>query len=310
MDTACISSIIKFILQSNMSDLNISHVELRPVVCKEDSSGNRTHTRSIMLRDTMFAQKGSLSEAWVAGNLLLFTLFDGYLESKYGLDEGVSFKNHYDNLPENTPLEKISKNCYRIIKIIRNGIQHNFSSVSYTNGSYDIDYQHRGISYRLQINATGIRCLYTLILNIVQERVMDINKKYNTEGHYEGIICTQHSEMVRSITRLSDENSGNLLNVSGVTELRAMVRYPVENPCLLVSDENSIIFFHIENNGTDDESSSQYCYSTDYFYNGFLLPQEIGVITKGEGNSFQERIKNATIRFEKKDIEDRWKIKY
>lgn len=41
----------------------------------------------------------------------------------------------------------------------------------------------------------------------------------------------------------------------------------------------------------------------------YLLPQEIGIITKGKGDSVQERMKSATIRFEKSCIEDKWKLK-
>lgn len=32
--------------------------------------------------------------------LLLFTVFDGYLENKYRLIEGESFRKHYEALPE------------------------------------------------------------------------------------------------------------------------------------------------------------------------------------------------------------------
>ena len=56
-------------------------------------------------------------------------------------------------------------------------------------------------------------------------------------------------------------------------------------------------------------SCNQYNYSTDYIYKDYLLPQEIGIITKGKGDSVQERMKSATIRFEKSCIEDKWKLK-
>ena len=81
------------------------------------------------------------------------------------------------------------------------------------------------------------------------------------------------------------------------------------NPYLISESDTSLIFSHIENNFTDDENNSQYYYSTDYTYQNFLLPQEIGVITKGEGESFQERFKKATICFDKSCLEDKWKLK-
>lgn len=258
--------------------------------------------------DTM-SRKSSLSEAWVAGNLLLFTVFDGYLENKYHLMEGVSFRNHYDALPENTTIERISKSCYRIMKIIRNSIQHNMSNVTYVSGNYTISYCRGNTLYELMISKNGVRNLYTLIMNIIQGKVMGMYGKYMTHGHYDGIMCTLYMDMVNEITKLSDDIGTDLLHVSDVLRLRTSVRYPVENPTVDKEDDTSITFLHIENNGTDDENSSQYCYSTDYTYKNFLLPQEIGVITKGEGEAFQERMKSATICFDKNCLEDKWKMK-
>lgn len=303
MDMDCIESIAKFILQSNMSDFNINQIEQRPIVCEISKTGDMTHTVNLSFGVTMCREKAALSEAWVAGNILLFTIFDGYLENKYNLIEGESFRNHYNNLPENTLLEKISKNCYRILKLIRNAIQHNLSNVVYSDGNYDINYHYGNTLFKLQISSNGVRNLYTLILNIVQGKIMGSYEKYTTNGHYEGIMYTLYAEMIKCITNLSDDFGSNLLDVSGGIKLRAIVRYPVENPIIISEDENAIIFVHIETNGTDDESSNQYRYSTDYVYKDFILPQEIGVITVDKRENY------TSIRFDKKHLKDRWKIR-
>ena len=93
-----------------MSDLDFHKMLIRPIICSIDENGNEVHTVQMELYDAMY-RKSPLSEAWVAGNLLLFTIFDGYLENKYSLREGVSFRKHYDALPENTPIERISCKC-------------------------------------------------------------------------------------------------------------------------------------------------------------------------------------------------------
>lgn len=307
MDQECINSIINCIMQSNMSDLDFHKMLIRPIICSIDENGNEVHTVQMELYDAMY-RKSPLSEAWVAENLLLFTIFDGYLENKYSLIEGVSFRKHYDALPENTPIERISKNCYRIIKIIRNGIQHNMSNVTYNSENYNINYRHGNTLYELKISKKGVRNLYTLIMNIIQEKIMGTYGKYRTLGHYDGIMCTLYAEMVMEITQISDDIEPSLLPISVEPKLRVGGRYPVENPRIINEDDISITFFHIENNNTDDENSSQYYYSTDYRYEQFLLPQEIGVITKGEGDSLQERIKSATITFDKTCLVDKWKM--
>ena len=165
MDQQCIDSIINVISKSNMADLDFLNTEIRPITCEIDEDGKEKHTVHMSLYDYMYS-KVELSEAWVAGNLLLFTVFDGYLENKYHLTEGASFREHYDNLPDNTSIEIIEKSCYRIFKIIRNGIQHNLSHVNYNDGSYNISYCHRNTSYALQISKNGVRYLYTLIMKL------------------------------------------------------------------------------------------------------------------------------------------------
>lgn len=308
MDQQCIDSITRFILESNMSDLNFINIGVRPITYGTDENGKEIPTVHMCLYDSM-CSKAPLSEAWIAGNLLLFTVFDGYLENVYQLTEGASFKNHYDNLPEHTQIEIIGKNCYRIFKIIRNAIQHNMSSVNYNAGNYIINYNHRNTKFALQISKNGVRNLYTLVMNIIKGKIGGMYGKYRTSGHYDGIMNTLYENMCKEITQISDDIGTNLLTVPNGLKLRASVRYPVNNPKILTEDDKYIILRHIENNGTDDETSDQYYYSTDYVYKDYLLPQEIGVITKGNGDSLQERSESATIRFERSSIVDKWKLK-
>lgn len=308
MDQQCIDSIIKVISKSDMADFDFISTEIIPVICEENEADRGKYTIHKSCYASMYS-KAELSEAWVAGNILLFTVFDGYLENKYHLVEGASFRAHYNNLPDNTPMEIIEKNCYRIFKIIRNGIQHNLSNVNYNNGSYNISYCYNHTQYALQISRNGIRCLYTLVMDIIREQIEGVYGKYRTSGHYNGILYTMYTDMLKEITQISDDIRTNLPAVPNGLKLRFSVRYAVENPIILEEDDISVVFHHIENNGTDDESSSRYYYSTDYIYKDYLLPQEIGVITKGKGDSFQERMKTATIRFEKDCMEDVWKLK-
>ena len=307
MDQQCIKSIINIISDSNMSDLDFLNIITRPVTYKVDEDGNETHEVHICICDGNH-RKSFLPETWIAENLLLFTVFDGYLENAYGLTEGASFKEHYNNLPENTPIEIIGKNCYRVLKIIRNGIKHKLSNVNNSSGNYKINYGYRNTSYALQISKNGVRNLYTLIMNIIKGQISGMSKEYTTPGHYDGIMHALYADMNKEITQLSDDIGANLLTVPSGLKLRASIRYPVINPIIIDEDNATITFKHIENNGTDDENSNQYFYSTDYIYNNYLLPQEIGVITKGEGDSLQERIKSATIKFEKNCIEEKWKL--
>lgn len=309
MDSKCITSIVNFVKQTDFVESCLLNVEVRPIECGIDEEGKASHCVHMILSDS-FGRKAQLSEAWVASNLLLFSVFDGYLENKYALMEGASFKNHFDNIPERNCLDKICKNCYRVFKIIRNGIQHNLSNVVHDKNGYFIDYTNRNTHYKLRISAQGIRYLYTLVVYIIQNRIDGLGKEWSTIGHYEGILSELYNLLLREIQDLNDEIGQNdLHNLSDAICVRAIVRYPVVNPTIIEENGEFVVFAHIENNGTDDESSPKYCYSTDYKYGGFLLPQEIGVITKGEGKTLSERMKSATIKFRKLDCcTDRWKV--
>lgn len=305
MDQKCINSIIKCLIQSDMSDLNFRKVTIRPIRYKIGEEGLE---EKVFISDTLAFDKFQISDAWVVGNILIFTVFDGYLENKYHLTEGETFRKHYECLPESTSIEKITKNCYRIMKIIRNAIQHNISNVKYDSGKYDIEYYYKNTLYRLQISSNGISCLYTIIMNIVQEQIREIGKKYTTAGHYEGIIYSLYTEMNSEIVRLSDDIDGELLTIPDGLKLRMNVRYLIENPQIVMENENTITFFHVENNFTTDESDSQYCYSQDYIYKNYILPQEIGKIVLEEEKTFDKRTKGQKICFYKKSLEDKWKI--
>lgn len=306
MDQKFIDAIVKVVYNSDMSDLNLLKVETR--VIQYDDSRNETHTSTIFVSDR-FGGKAKLSEAWVAGNLLLFTVFNGHLENKYKLLEGESFKKHYDNLPELSDFDIMNKNCYRIFKIIRNAIQHSLSNVTWANGSCSINYTNKSTNYVLQISAKGIRCLYTFVMNSINGYIYDMEKMFCTAGHYLGLMQTIYSEFEKGIVKFSDEMGNSLLPVKRDFSLRAAVRYPVLNPIIINENAEKIIFKHIENNFTDDESDDNYNYSTDYVFEGYLLPQEIGTRIRYKSDNLQERLSKGTITFKKSDLDEKWKIK-
>jgi len=248
-------------------------------------------------------------DRWAEKNLLLFTEFDRFLEDKYKLKEGVSFKKHYENIPENKFSDKISKNCYRILRVIRNSIQHNIGSVNYNYKMININYCYNNILYKLQISKNGMTSLYTLIMNIMEEKIMDIPEKYRTCGHYEAILNTQYFDVIDEISEFSDDiGSKREFDKAEGLKLRAETRYVIEKPEIYFEDDTTIVFKHIEFNNTDNEEDEQYYFSSDYIYKNYILPQEIGKITKGKGNTFLERKKSATISFEKTCLQNKWKM--
>lgn len=296
MDQECINSIVKVISQSNMSDLNLNSVTLRPIICITDKDGKLLKEVTITLSDTFCSEKTKLSEAWVAGNLLLFTVFDGYLENKFNLGEGASFKSHYNDLQENNDIEIIQKNCFRIFKIIRNAVQHNLSNVHYSEGNYNICYTHNNTPFNLEITKKGADYLYTIVFNLVTNSIFGMYKPFITKGHFEGIIRNFYCNLKNELKNLNDDINDGLIEISDAPKLSFSVRYPVQNPVIIEDSDCELVFNHIENNPV---GNTLHKYSTDYVYKDYLLPQEIGKIESNE---------NLIIKFNKSFLNDDWKM--
>lgn len=277
MDTAYIKEIIKFI---EKCDISINSVEITPI---------KENTKIIQMFASAVNIRPSLSDVWIVGYTLFFTVFDGFLENKHNLAEGDSFKGRYNKLPDKSNLDIITKNCYRIIRIIRNGIQHNLSKVIFNDGNCEINYEYKSKQYKLSLSKDGVENLHTLIINIIQGKISGIYDKYHTNGHYEGIIYTQYSNMIKNI-KISDDIEGDLKTLTCLNKLklRAVTRYPVEDPKIVKENKDSVTFKYIKTNE----------YSTDYSYKGFLIPEEIGEIIKGRDS----------ITFQKTKLEDKWRM--
>ena len=95
--TTCINALIKHIIRTDVSDLGLKSALSRPMEIFKDADGRITLQETLYLRDRFgCSQKVLLSDVWIASNILLFTVFDGFLENKYSLIEGDSFRKHYD----------------------------------------------------------------------------------------------------------------------------------------------------------------------------------------------------------------------
>ncbi len=258
-------------------EANIRTVELRPITCSIEPDGSIIQNVKVCFSDYVSMRRVRLSEAWVASNLLLFTVFDGYLENECRLTEGASFKNHYDNLPHGNNIELIQRDCYRVMKLLRNAMQHNLSRVDRDDSGYEINYLYNGTTFRLKISHVGMAYLYTIIVNLIRKRILGFYKGYNTRGHFEGLMCTYYDKLCSEIGWLEDDiGARNAESITG-KRLDCFVRYPVTNPKSFTRP-GKIIFQHIYNRAGVNSAGETLFYRSDYTYNDYLLPEEIGII--------------------------------
>lgn len=299
MDQSYIDAILDVILKSDMESC-IHSVELRPITCTVEPDGRVIQNVEIWLSEVISGRRAALSKAWVASNLLLFTIFDGYLENRYGLTEGDRFKNHYDNLPSSDDIELIQRDCYRIMRLLRNAMQHNLSGVTYDDGGYIVDYSFRETDRKLKISGDGVACLYTMIINLIRGNIIGLYKDYSTRGHFEGIQRTLYDRMCRGIDHLEDEDGTRTAAPISGQRLEAYVRYPVNNPTRFECS-GKLAFRHIYNRAGMDRNGAPLYYSTDYVYGDHILPQEIGSIQSVPGFGCD------VIEFDPAVVNDLWK---
>ena len=161
--------------------------------------------------------------------------------------------------------------------------------------------------YRLKIGKKGIDYLNTIVVDTILEQIIEI--PYKTNGHFDGIMNSLYLKLFNEIQQISDDIPSPLLVVPNALKLKPTLRYIIENPRIIAESETTITFSHVENNMIADENDMKYIYSQDYIYKNYLLPQEIGRITWGKGETLEEQITEAKICFNKKLINDKWKIR-
>ena len=209
--------------------------------------------------------------------------------------EGDSFYNHYRSINCEDDIVIIQKDCYRVMKLLRNAVQYNLSNIKCQDSGYVVCYQYKRTNYSLKISKEGVSLLYTIVTYFVEEKIGGL-----TKGHFYGIIRKLYEDMCDEIDYMEDE-FGERTNtkISGL-RLGYHVRYAVYNPNIL-KDSEKIIITHISSkSGIDDKGNDTY-YPIDYVYNKYLLPQELGtIIPKKQDEKFD------TIEFNKTCISDLW----
>ncbi len=299
MDQTYIDAILSVIMDSDLKS-SIKFIELRPTVCSVESNRRILHT-TMELSEVISSRRAELSKAWIASNLIMFAVFDGYLESEYpNLEEGASFRNHYNNLPDSSEIDLIRKDCYRIMKLLRNAAQHSLSGVVHDDNGYTVDYIYHNTNYRLKITNNSVNCLYTMIVNFISNRIMGLSKDYHTPGHFDAAMRMFYEEMCKGIEYLHDDiRERTQVPING-TKLRLSLRYPIINLEPLCNS-NKLIFEYIRQKVCTGPNGEGYSYPLDYAYGDYILPEEIGSIRLDPELGYE------VIEFDKSVLNDSWK---
>lgn len=159
--------------------------------------------------------------------LMIFSIFDAYVDSFYSLPEGLTFKLKYQSIQENSNLDTCTKHLYRLAKIVRNSLVHNPSKIDFTNG-INISYSYKNSPVILNISEYGCQLFDEMILRVVSRKVK------STRG--EAYLTAMHNDLIKEVTNLKDEFNDSLAPLSGL-ELNWRVRNLIKNPDVVIDDD-------------------------------------------------------------------------
>lgn len=245
------------------SDINLKSIETRVIAKKENEK--------ILLREEfgeVVYARTELNNNPEITCLIMFTLLDTFLEKKYSIEPGINFKHKYNKLSAGTNINIIEKECYRLIRLMRNIYVHGIMSVAHGD-VYKFNQCQKNKLFRIDITPNKIHLLYSIIILLVNDR-----NSLKTKGHYDNIIAAYYNELKEYVDNngnFSDDFSTQLLSTLSFTKLKTSVRYLYENADYTKNnDKIKIISSH-----TLESESFSIDFSINYKDEKYLIPNEV-----------------------------------
>lgn len=246
------------------SDIIIRQTDIRPVEFNYEEENN-TKTVYLSCSDSFGGAK--LSNNLTLQIMIMFTVLDATIDTRYSQLQGESFRKKYKSLPSITDDEIISKEIFRIFKLLRNASVHSMGSINYCDDKVSVSYTYSQTNYNMEITKHGLTLLFTYI--------MDILKPLNmlTSQHHSCLNRKMYDEIKEEINIFNDEFGSGLMDISNETRLKRNVRYYVQNPKYLRTHDNVEItsIYELESMVKDH-------YGVDYFIEidsrQYLIPAE------------------------------------
>ena len=258
MDEELYDNIINLL---HYSDIRLRTTEIRPVV-----SEGKTFIHTIIIAESIQDTIIPLKKTPAIVCLLVFSLFDAYIENKYQLETGLSFKKKYNTLTSDSYQKIIEKECYRLMKTLRNCFVHNHDKIETENNVLKFHYINKNTQFNLNISTATLELLYTIVSMLVTGE-----HEIKTNGHYKHILCTYYKELWDHICKhgdFTDDIGGTIAQVATFVELNTRVRYNFKNPQYHIVKDNKIIVSPINLAEAVD-------YNIQYKGKTYLIPHEI-----------------------------------
>ncbi|BFI99936.1 MAG: hypothetical protein PME_23720 [Priestia megaterium] len=244
------------------SDIQFQRTEIMPITLIHE-----TGVKQINIQSKVSYSNVNLSDNLILQVMIMFTLLDAVIDSKYPNLEGKSFRSKYRNLPCDNDEELIFKEIYRLMKIFRNASVHSISAINFTGESVVIDYEYNNSVFKLEITKSGIGLLFAYILDSFESR-NDL-----TDNHILAFRRSLYDHLISEIKEFSDDFKTNLqLIPSNQLRLKRSVRYQVRNPTYIIKGKDLI---EITSPYLSDQPNRGVDYLVEFKGKKALIPDEI-----------------------------------
>lgn len=145
--------------------------------------------------------------------MTIFPLFFSCLDSIIDIENpelvGNNFKRKYNNMKIQTEADKVIKEVYRIMIIIRNVSAHDINSCIF-NSKIDINYEFKGTNYILDMSQKGLRLIYGIILTILNENSYP---NFQINSYKDGIYVDFYRKILEEINNIQDDKTLSIINI-------------------------------------------------------------------------------------------------
>jgi hypothetical protein len=269
------------------SDLRMRFPEIRPI-CINATGGLYSEMSACCYLSINSIQDNQLLALMVA-----FSLLDVLVDIHNPHLVGQSFKYKYNDLPDNSDMDIVFREIYRLFKVLRNATIHAKDSILITETCVNIDYFFNNTHFHVNCGRDTLALLYTLVM-LYAELQNHFNK------HSEGILRSYYDVILSGIKAFSDEFGDALAPLDPAGLRLKRVRYVMHDASYITAKDGQSIIIS-KRPATRDEH--QTWHSTDYVlkHTGeiYVVPEEIidpsGVIalnklsgwSRGPMNSFE-----------------------
>ena len=240
-----------------------------PEVLDTELEENGTKKISIEFIDR-FGANIDIQNNFLLISSISFLLIDTYLDTIYEDLEGKSFKQRYEAIEENSDLNIMLKETYRVLKLIRNTTIHSKSAINIVDDSYIIGYRFRDTDFHLTISKKSFENLISLVLFIIKIET-------NTNEYIVSLLRTYYKDIVLDIS-INDEFSDSLSQVASNKLLKTMRRYRVINPTYNIN--NNILKIKPMDIWEQEKDFSGIDYVVKINNEKYLIPNEILINNK------------------------------